>query len=795
MRIVLIVVLTGLSGTVVFSISEDDHRRLHGLIASRNYIAAVGELERLQAADKEKFQLNNYDYLLGRIAERTKDFGLAVSSYHSVAARNSVLREYALWRLAELARSSGNPILERTYLHELRFSSRESLLKNAAANRTTRSHFENGDFHLAAAGFESIGKITSLRASSVSDRLQRENLLLLGESRLASGDDAAGREIFVRILSETVNKTQPDDLALAAVNGLDRIDIGTSERSVPELLPEEHQVRAWTYQFNREFDSARRHYEHIVNHHPAGRFSADAVHQIGRGYAQQNNFAEAIKWFERVLEQFPESAAARDALLQAGSVYARMGKFRESASRYHMFIDRFPTDERIDRAYLNLIDIARDQGEETEALRRANTAQEVFRGKTAEAQALFVEARVYLAREDWSAAEKALGRLERLPDLGGTRVPGGTSISEVRFLRGYIQEQTQRFGEAIDTYLSIPDGRSEFYGAEATERLRGMATREETHTPVQAKFTTLNLEDSDSVGRKRDIHTALRLTADQEARDKLVNDLRFVYAALPDYSKFRKYEAPEIGREDVLETPPKGRDANVHRRIADELVFLGLYDEAAPEMEAAGALRDPRDIAHFYLIGGTADRTILFAEPEFKLPADFQAELLPRDIAEMLYPVPFADELLASALQRNVDPRFLLSIVRQESRFSPTVKSNAAARGLMQFIPSTSSRIAGELRLAQFRQDDLFDPSIAILFGSQYVSDLFTLYPNQPAAVAASYNGGEDNMKRWLGRTKSEIAGVYVPEIMYSQTKDYVYKVMSNYRVYQVLYNEDLTRK
>ena len=83
----------------------------------------------------------------------------------------------------------------------------------------------------------------------------------------------------------------------------------------------------------------------------------------------------------------------------------------------------------------------------------------------------------------------------------------------------------------------------------------------------------------------------------------------------------------------------------------------------------------------------------------------------------------------------------------------------------------------------------------AILFGSQYIGNLFKLFPNQPAAVAASYNGGEDNMKRWLGRSKSDYAGRYVPEIGFAQSKDYVWRVMSNYRMYQMLYDERLNPK
>ena len=66
----------------------------------------------------------------------------------------------------------------------------------------------------------------------------------------------------------------------------------------------------------------------------------------------------------------------------------------------------------------------------------------------------------------------------------------------------------------------------------------------------------------------------------------------------------------------------------------------------------------------------------------------------------------------------------------------------------------------------------------------------------KPEAVVASYNGGEDNVKkRWIARTKSNEPERYVPELVFGQTKDYVAKVMANYRVYQQLYDEQLRPK
>ncbi len=789
-RLALFVFLIVLAATASHAISADDDRRVRELITERNYLAAVDELQRLKQAHREKFALNNYDYLLARIAHRSGRYSVAMANYHTVAARGSVLSGYALWHLAEIARAFGNSMLERQYLRELQFTAPESLLKTAAANRIARSHYADGDYAVAKIEFERLIRGVGLNETGSADRLARENLSLLAECYLNAGDAQAARDLFSRLLDETADATQPDDFALAGAKGLDRLDDETGE--FPKLSAEQHRQRAWAYQFNREFENARRHYLSIVNEQPAGRFSADAVYQIGRGYSQTNDFTEAAKWYERLQEQFPETDIARDALLQLASAYAHVGKYRESASRYQYFIDRFPTDERLDRAYLNLIDIARDQGEEVEALRRASNAQEVFRGKIGEAQALFAEARIYIAREEWQTAADALTRLEKLPDLGGARVPGGTTTSEVQFLRGFVFEQLLDWSRAIDAYLSIPDGRAEFYGWLATERLRGLSEREQSKAAVGVRLSQAlqAAESADMAVRRRGLQNAIRLTSDENERKMLIVELREVYSKLPEYSSFESVEKTAIGRTEIL-----GNSEKTRQKISDELAFLRLYDEAATEIEADESIKNPDVLAQYYLLGDYADRTIKNAEPKYKLPVDFQIELLPQHVAEMLYPAPFADELVQNAPGRNVDPRFLLAIMRQESRFQPTVKSNAAARGLMQFISTTSTRMAGELQLVHFRQDDLYDPSIAILMGSQYVSNLFTLYPNQPAAVTASYNGGEDNMKRWMGRAKSDMPGRYVPEIMYAQTKDYVYKVMANYRVYRTLYSEELRMK
>jgi soluble lytic murein transglycosylase len=188
-----------------------------------------------------------------------------------------------------------------------------------------------------------------------------------------------------------------------------------------------------------------------------------------------------------------------------------------------------------------------------------------------------------------------------------------------------------------------------------------------------------------------------------------------------------------------------------------------------------------------------AGHAIRFAEPLWKkFPADYLLELAPREMVELLYPAPYGEALREYAPPRGVDPRFVLAIMRQESRFRADAKSVSAARGLLQFIPTTANKIAAELGIQNFRQDDLYNPRIAVLFGSQYMGNLFKLFPEMPQAVAASYNGGEDNVARWVARAHSNDPDRYVIEIGYTQSKDYVFKVLSNYWTYQKLYNEQL---
>lgn len=172
------------------------------------------------------------------------------------------------------------------------------------------------------------------------------------------------------------------------------------------------------------------------------------------------------------------------------------------------------------------------------------------------------------------------------------------------------------------------------------------------------------------------------------------------------------------------------------------------------------------------------------------IPTAMSAANLAKD-----YPVLYRTELLRSAKSRGIDPRFVLAIMKQESSFRANAKSPAAARGLLQLVFDTALKYNKKAGFPNLQPDDLYQPSVNIAVGCEYIGELKDEFGGLYEAIAASYNGGEDNAARWLARSKPKEAGIFASEVGFAESKNYVFKVMNNYRIYRELYTEDLVRR
>lgn len=159
------------------------------------------------------------------------------------------------------------------------------------------------------------------------------------------------------------------------------------------------------------------------------------------------------------------------------------------------------------------------------------------------------------------------------------------------------------------------------------------------------------------------------------------------------------------------------------------------------------------------------------------------------------YPAPYRESILRASKARKLDPRFILALIKQESVFKPTAKSPAGARGLLQLTIDAAAKYGPGAGLRSVTETQLYQPDTSITVGAEYIEFLAGLFPKMLEPIAASYNGGEDNVARWLKRSKQKDPGVFTAEVGFDETKGYVQKVMSNYRVYSELYTADLIRK
>ncbi len=419
-----------------------------------------------------------------------------------------------------------------------------------------------------------------------------------------------------------------------------------------ELSAAEHVRRANIYMTNRAFAEAREHWQALIDAYPNDVNVPAALFGMGRSYYQERRYNEARRLFERVAREYPQTKEGREGLNFSASSLLRMGGAAEAVERYREYIDRYPEGERIDTAYLNVIDGLRDAGRPREAIAWIDRTREKFAGTATDTNALFARLRLDIGEGEWRhAAQTADGLLGKSPQSDVM-----TSADEVSYLKAYCLEHLGRTQDAISIYLAIPDKADSYFGALATERLSLMS------------------------------------------------------------------------------------DAAARRRAAERA------QGAAAAIAAARAQ----------------------------------------------YPLVYRLQILRAAKSRGLDPRMLLSVMKQESRFHPQVKSPAAARGLLQLTIDTAERYAARAGVNHLTEAQLYRPEISIAIGSEYLAELNRLFPNLPEAVIASYNGGEDNVSRWLKRAKGRDVGVFTAEVGFAETKGYVFEVMANYRAYRQLYTAGL---
>ena len=152
------------------------------------------------------------------------------------------------------------------------------------------------------------------------------------------------------------------------------------------------------------------------------------------------------------------------------------------------------------------------------------------------------------------------------------------------------------------------------------------------------------------------------------------------------------------------------------------------------------------------------------------------------------YPVPFQDVFREYSKSQGLDEAWVFGLVRQESRFISEARSAAGAAGLMQVMPDTARFVAAKIGMRGYRPKNVTEVKTNIAMGTGYMKMVLDQL-GSPVLASAAYNAGPNRARRWRDARPLEGA-IYAETIPYTETREYVKRVMANSVFYAALLNE-----
>jgi soluble lytic murein transglycosylase len=224
-------------------------------------------------------------------------------------------------------------------------------------------------------------------------------------------------------------------------------------------------------------------------------------------------------------------------------------------------------------------------------------------------------------------------------------------------------------------------------------------------------------------------------------------------------------------------TPAEAAAAERHPGLASALalIALGLRDEGNREWN--------------YSLRGMSDRELLAAS---QLACErevwdrcINTSERTRDVVDMQqrYPMPWRQPLEGRSLAQGLDPALTYGVVRQESRFVMRTRSSAGAGGLMQLMPRTARWTADKIGITDYAPERLYEPEVNAALGTGYLKMVLDEFGGSQALATAAYNAGPHRARRWREGAAID-AAAWVETIPFTETRDYVKRVLSNAVVY-----------
>ena len=183
------------------------------------------------------------------------------------------------------------------------------------------------------------------------------------------------------------------------------------------------------------------------------------------------------------------------------------------------------------------------------------------------------------------------------------------------------------------------------------------------------------------------------------------------------------------------------------RAILSALILipiLGLLAAPAARAEYVVLKSGQRLVVTGYqLVGDTYKLQLSSGSAE--LPATEVVAIEPEEVFHSapkpaLGDIPYATFITTAAQQHGVDADLIVSVITAESKFNPKAISRKNARGLMQLLPETATRLGVK---------NIFDPQENINAGTKYLRELLDRFDNNLVLTLAAYNAGPQRIDQF----------------------------------------------
>jgi TolA-binding protein len=224
---------------------------------------------------------------------------------------------------------------------------------------------------------------------------------------------------------------------------------------------------------------------------------------------------------------------------------------------------------------------------------------------------------------------------------------------------------------------------------------------------------------------------------------------------------------------------------------AEKLIATGFLENGVQELAQFPSSRDNPAfsfyIANLFKRGGGFPSAINLS---WKLSGNGNPNRLSRHLAEALFPKGYMTLVVETLARYNLDPFLILSLMRQESAFNAKVISKANAIGLMQLIPPTAKEVARTLKQDVPSKENLKDPIVNVRLGIEYLNRLLVSFNQNMVYALAAYNAGPTKVRRWVALRSNMPPLEFIESIPYTETRNYVKKILRNYAIYLTLYDD-----